>query len=423
MKIWLVKIGEPVPIKNKSSVRLLRSGILSEKLSKLGHDVIFWTSTFDHFNKKLLFNSEKVIKKNSNYTIELLHGKKYKKNVSLSRVINHYQISKSFKKKIKTRSKPDIIICSFPTIGLSYECIKFGIKNNIPVFIDIRDLWPDIFFKELLPALIQNLSKKIYSLFFNKHLYVFKNATGLIGITDEILDWGLNYANRKKNIKKDAVFHLAFDYNKTKNNNKSILSFNNGNLSFDKDKMYVVLAGTLSKYKFDFNAIIDAITQLNNINKNIFFIICGEGELLSSFKRRTNKLENIFFTGWIDKSQLAEIMSRSTIGLAPYNNSFTYNLSIPSKISEYLSYGLIVVSSLSGKLEKFLREKNAGYTYSKSEELVSIINKVQKENYNIITSKMKNNIGIFKTKFDSKTIYNNYINFIIKNARSYKKIK
>ena len=84
---------------------------------------------------------------------------------------------------------------------------------------------------------------------------------------------------------------------------------------------------------------------------------------------------------------------------------------------------MIVVSSLRGKLEKFLREKNAGYTYSKSEELVSILNKVQKENYNIITSKMKNNIGIFKTKFDSKTIYNNYIKFIIKNARSYKKIK
>ena len=45
---------------------------------------------------------------------------------------------------------PDLILSSIPTSELSLEATKLGKKNNIPVILDIRDLWPDVFL-DVLP--------------------------------------------------------------------------------------------------------------------------------------------------------------------------------------------------------------------------------------------------------------------------------
>lgn len=55
MNIWLVTIGEPLPI-DEGNYRLLRVGILANLLVKKNHNVIWWTSTFNHIEKKTLFS-------------------------------------------------------------------------------------------------------------------------------------------------------------------------------------------------------------------------------------------------------------------------------------------------------------------------------------------------------------------------------
>ena len=65
MKIWIITIGEPI-INNKYNLRLHRSGLISDFLSKsLSCEVIFWTSAFNHF-KDFEYDSDKVIQINSN---------------------------------------------------------------------------------------------------------------------------------------------------------------------------------------------------------------------------------------------------------------------------------------------------------------------------------------------------------------------
>ena len=43
--------------------------------------------------------------------------------------------------------KPDIIICSYPTILLSLISVIYGNFFRVKVIIDVRDKWPDIFLK------------------------------------------------------------------------------------------------------------------------------------------------------------------------------------------------------------------------------------------------------------------------------------
>ena len=38
-----------------------------------------------------------------------------------------------------------MIYVSYPIIEYAASAVKYGIKNHVPVIVDIRDLWPDIF--------------------------------------------------------------------------------------------------------------------------------------------------------------------------------------------------------------------------------------------------------------------------------------
>src|SRR5688572_12390199 len=50
IKVWLVTAGEPLPL-GKQEQRLLRAGLLARYLVAAGHEVTWWTSTFDHTSK------------------------------------------------------------------------------------------------------------------------------------------------------------------------------------------------------------------------------------------------------------------------------------------------------------------------------------------------------------------------------------
>ena len=49
LKVWLIKESEALPL---GTGRLMRTGSLAEYLSRKGHDVTWWASTFIHKEKR-----------------------------------------------------------------------------------------------------------------------------------------------------------------------------------------------------------------------------------------------------------------------------------------------------------------------------------------------------------------------------------
>jgi glycosyltransferase involved in cell wall biosynthesis len=411
MLIWLVKIGETLPI-GQSDKRLLRTGLIANTFVEKGHNVVWWSSTFDHFKKKHNFQVDTDLQLSPNYRLTLLHGKGYQKNVSLARVKDHRTISKKFQKRIyDEKIKPDIIVCAYPTIELAFNCIQFGKKFNVPVIIDIRDLWPDIFIEELLPAVIRKFALNFFNLFIKKHQYVFKNATAIIGITEKILNWGAEYAGRKsRDI--DRVFHLSYSKPSIQHTTQTVISLSQKGLLFKENVMYVCLIGTISKYKFDLKPIVSAAKILQKSNVKVEFVICGDGEGLEWLKNETKGLTNIHFTGWINQNEIAYILENVQVGLAPYFNTFTYITSIPSKISEYFAYGLTVVSGLNGELGNLITQNKAGYVYFSDIELAEILISLA-TNKGYLTEFKENNLILYSEMFDSRKIYEDYVNYIL----------
>jgi hypothetical protein len=198
MNIWIITVGEPLPA-DGDNVRLYRSGLLFKELTSADHNVTWWTSSVDHSQKKLRTYGDKYYQHGKS-KILLLKASPYKKNISLGMVLNHYYLAKHFKDRISNEKVPDIIVCSFPTIELCTVAVQYAKANNIPIMIDVRDLWPDIFLN-FAPNWAHVFIKIFLFKMFTDTKYVFQHSSSIIAVSDGYLNWGLEKANRKRSKK------------------------------------------------------------------------------------------------------------------------------------------------------------------------------------------------------------------------------
>ena len=124
LNIWIATIGEQLPL--SSSIRKERASVLVDKLVSRGHNVIWWTSAFNHYKKDWFFPDEKEREIRPNFLIKPLKGIGYKKNISLSRFIDHRVIAWKFKRLVPKKQKPDIIVVSMPPHDLAYQTVVYG---------------------------------------------------------------------------------------------------------------------------------------------------------------------------------------------------------------------------------------------------------------------------------------------------------
>lgn len=81
MRCWLVRSGEPLP-GDHPSVRMHRYGTLAGSLTGKGHTVVWWTSTFNHIQKRQRFSRDTRVEVDGRLTVNHLYGGGYKTNVS-----------------------------------------------------------------------------------------------------------------------------------------------------------------------------------------------------------------------------------------------------------------------------------------------------------------------------------------------------
>src|SRR3954467_2369609 len=156
MKVWLITLGEPLPI-DGSHARLLRTGFLARALSARGHNVSWFSNRFDHFAKT--HREGPTIRETApNERLILLESRGYDSNVSLSRYLDHRDVVKDFERQAALLPIPDVIVASMPTVDLCEAAVSFAAMHSIPVVVDIRDLWPDSFW-DLVPRILRPIVK------------------------------------------------------------------------------------------------------------------------------------------------------------------------------------------------------------------------------------------------------------------------
>ena len=77
-------------------------------------------------------------------------------------------------------------------------------------------------------------------------------------------------------------------------------------------------------------------------------------------------LSNIIMPGWIDRAMIDFLLTRSTVGLAPYRSIPNFELNICNKVYDYMHGGVPIVSPLQGDVRQLLEREQIGFSYKAS---------------------------------------------------------
>jgi glycosyltransferase involved in cell wall biosynthesis len=369
VKVWLVKSGEPLPT-GGPAVRLFKTGLLAKALAGRGHEITWWTTSFDHFSKRHvpeLLSADRVAVA-ERYEIVPIHAIGYRKNVSLRRILSHYHAAFLLFRAFIGADPPDIVVASFPTPEMALVSVLYGRVRGVPVLIDVRDLWPDVFV-DMFPRFFRGLARLLFFPIALTARIALSRASAITGNTEEYVDWGVRSARRARR-EVDQVFPMSYmteepTFERIQNANAFWDGM--GVLSFADPKAFnICFAGSITNH-FDLITVIRAAGMLREKYPEIKFVLCGVGALLESCREAASANPNVLFPGWVEFPELWALLRRSALGLAPYKNTSNFTLNIPNKPVEYLSAGVPLLSCTNGPLRHLIETSGCGTSYKEGD--------------------------------------------------------
>lgn len=415
MKIWVIEIGEPLPI--EGDVRLLRYGLLTKAFASFGHEVTWWASSFSHASKKHVCSTDSEITVD-NVLLKIIKGPGYNRNISYQRIKHHRHFAKRFELLALPKSKPDIIISPIPTIEASRVALNFAQKYNVPVIIDIRDEWPDELVN-LFPKTVRFAGRFLFRKSYRQLDQICRKANAIIAMSQRQLDFGLQFAGRMQG-KNDRVFPHGYSSAPVASNKIAEAHHFWDKAGIDRNAFICCFFGTIGQF-FNLATVIKSADILSR-EMNVQFVLCGSGDSLVKYKRMADGIRSVIFPGWIDAPKISALMEISDVGLAPY--AANTRMSLPNKPFEYFSGGLPVVSSIQGELTAILDEFNCGITYQadSTDEFCNAIRTLRHNDQQ--RKKMGENARqLFMQKYSTEAIASEYEIYLQNLTNQFKEIK
>jgi glycosyltransferase involved in cell wall biosynthesis len=409
-RIWLVKDAEPLPI--GGNTHRMRMGMLADQLVSRGADVTWWHSTFNHFTKSYYFDTPQVEKISSHYRIRFLESGRYDKHISFSRFLHHRLLAKQFIRQSALVDPPDVIVCTHPIPSFAAAAVKYAKLNGIPVLVDVRDLWPDIFVHKS-PAAIKPVIQLLTYKMRKQTSWVMKNASAIIAVSDSYIKWAACMAGYEMPQENHIVLPIGFQRVTAL---KSGFSRIKDLLVAYRSKTIVTFVGSFS-HSYDLETVAKAATSLwNEGQRDIIFVLAGDGQQAAGLKKYASKVGNIILTGWLNREEMDDLLKLSDMGLVCCHSLAG---TMPNKIFQYLCFGLPIISSLVGDSENLINETGIGSSYKVGDvEGLKLTIKKLASDKDLLTRIKLNAKSIFDDRFDAEKIYEKYSEIVFSLAGS-----
>lgn len=406
MKIWLIQTGEDIPFKD--NLRKLRTAVLAEELVSRGHDVVWWAAAFSHLRKEWV-TRDRNRTLSSGVKVELLHGSGYRTNVSLARIIDHRIVAREFKKRSGELPLPDVIVCALPPYDLAYQAARYAKQHHIPLIVDARDYWPDIFLTSI-PGFLRPLAKLGLQSEFRQARYAFRAADKITAMSEDVLEWALSYCDRER-ADSDRVFHLGFRPAPVSETASPDW------LRRLEGRFIVAFVGTFSPFHSPAILVKVAERLLTAGREDIAIVIAGAGgDLYEEITTAAEKMPNITLTGWLEQDAISALLGQAAVGICPTSTDARF---FPNKTFLYFSRGLPVFSAFEGELRKVLDDDGLGayFHYDDDDALTNQIIRLCDDTdlYQRICGRVRE---AFAARFDERVIYSAFADYIEQHVNS-----
>jgi glycosyltransferase involved in cell wall biosynthesis len=402
MKVWILQTGEPLQI-DASGLRPMRAINLSNALIEHGHQVVLWSSDFDHFSKKKRIGRNSVIQYSPNLEIRLISSRGYMSHVGFSRLFDHGQMAFNLRKELKDQALPDVAFIGYPPIEPAWIMTNWLAKRNIPMMLDVKDAWPEVLLRAF-PRYFQKVARVLLTPYFLMMKSTFRKSTAMSSISEPFLQWSLKLARRTAR-ELDNVSFLTSpieEYTQEELNQSQI--FWNSKSVLDTDQIRCFYVGSLTE-TLNFDGIIYAAQ-----NSDIEFVIAGTGPTAKALQELTVDLPNVKMPGWISSAQAKVLAERSTFMLAPYATLDDFSMALPNKFLDAMKFSKPLLTSIPGFAAHFVEENEIGSVYS-NENLPSLLEvlKQYEKHPEKISVKAKNSGSAYQDLFTFDGVYGELI--------------
>lgn len=333
---------------------------------KYGHDVTVLTAKFGHFNHK--DETEKLAQLNTeNLDIRPLKSLKYSNARSFKRVLSWLLFELVvISDCLRNKKRPDVIIASSPSILTFLTGYLLSLRYKCKFVIEVRDIWPlTIVDYGLLSE--KNPIITALSLF---ECFAYKKADAIVGTMPNLISHVQQVSKRTKGIycipqgcSQDLISKTG-----PQNNPYSPLLAELG------DKFVVTYAGSIGGSN-SLDTLFKAAESLSN-QKDIYFIIVGDGKLRANFMERYEKLGNVSFISRLSQKDLHEVLSSCDLLYFGCNNGLLWEFGQSlNKLIDYLLSGRPILGSYSG-FRSMLNEADCGI-YVPAEDTVAVANAIE----------------------------------------------
>lgn len=393
MRILILSNQVPMPDEQRN----MRINTLYNMLVESGHEVTVLTSCFNHYDKAMRTQDNCY----DNFNVVLLNERGYKKNISFKRLLSQKDFARNAKKWFLINYRNiDCVFAVVPTYEATYNVGKICNKHNIPLIIDVEDLWPEamrvvfrnkLIYKALLWP-IKRLANKTYSL-----------ANSLTAVSQKYLNRAVLSNKEATN---NTIVYLGVDSKKFfEGQNKYASTF-----AKSKNEFWVCYIGTLGT-SYDLKTLFDAMKRIRELGlNNVKCKVLGKGpdeETLINYAKLNNIM--VDFVGFLDYEKMAGFLNKCDLMVNPIKS--TASQSVINKVGDYFASGKPVLNSCTNKeMMELIDNYNVGFNYNSNDsvELSRLIIKLF-EDSDLRSKQGENAFALFKERFDRYSSYKTII--------------
>jgi len=262
------------------------------------------------------------------------------------------------------------------------------IKNSKNIILDIRDIYPEVFFENE----VINRGSFLASILIKIEAYLYHNSKSIISVTE-----GLKALIVSKNCPPDKVVVVknGFDKNIFKINSEKFEIFT------------IVFHGTLGRFQ-NIEILIEVIEYFNLLDRKVKFLVLGEGNKDSILKN--SDLINLEYIENIPYPDISKIISKCHLGLSFRTDDNISKMSLPVKVFEYIGVGIPTIVTPISEAGEMIESNQLGLQCNNNvEEIINNI-KIIRNNYTHYINILKNKRDEFSRQHEIKK-FNKVINY------------
>ncbi|OUQ30339.1 glycosyltransferase family 4 protein [Massilimicrobiota sp. An134] len=268
-----------------------------------------------------------------------------RKTGSVNLIRNYLSFVIEANKKIKEIENQDfdlIYVFEVSPITVALPAIKFKKKKNIPIVINIQDLWPENI------VAVTGITNLIIIGLINKMVnYIYKHCDLILTASPSFVD---KIKERIKN--KDKVKYWP---------QYSIVSKTKEDISlYNRDFFNIVFTGNIGEAQG-----IDLAIEAANVLKDekICWHFVGDGrnkDKLEKMVKDYKITDKVIFYGFHPEEEIPKFLKNADAALLILKPNPIFEMTIPAKLQTYLSCGVPILGCVSGEGRRIIEESQAG---------------------------------------------------------------